>query len=150
MADCAGLLNRCRALNPYREFESHPLRIKFKMRTVLTLFAFFFCLHIATRLVKNKCPTQVRDKALLMMPKISDFYPKNPHFLGQVLDTFSSLFNAENCLSFGILLSLSNALKLYSITLRVSFRILAIKSLPLIHSKKKSRLTFVLSGFLFV
>ena len=26
MADCAGLLNRCRDLNPYREFESHPLR----------------------------------------------------------------------------------------------------------------------------
>ena len=27
VADCAGLLNRCRDLNPYREFESHPLRI---------------------------------------------------------------------------------------------------------------------------
>ena len=26
MADRAGLLNRCRDLNPYREFESHPLR----------------------------------------------------------------------------------------------------------------------------
>ena len=26
VADCAGLLNRCRDLNPYREFESHPLR----------------------------------------------------------------------------------------------------------------------------
>ena len=29
MADCAGLLNRCRELNPYREFESHPLRFLF-------------------------------------------------------------------------------------------------------------------------
>ncbi len=45
VADCAGLLNRCRALNPYREFESHPLRLKFKMRTVLDMvriFLFYF------------------------------------------------------------------------------------------------------------
>ena len=29
MADRAGLLNRCRELNPYREFESHPLRVPY-------------------------------------------------------------------------------------------------------------------------
>ena len=33
VADRAGLLNRCRALTPYREFESHPLR------DLMTLFS---------------------------------------------------------------------------------------------------------------
>ena len=39
MAECAGLLNRYRALKPYREFESHPLR-HFKKPQFFAAFLF--------------------------------------------------------------------------------------------------------------
>lgn len=42
VADCAGLLNRCRALNPYREFESHPLRFE-KLSLMRERWGFFIC-----------------------------------------------------------------------------------------------------------
>ena len=42
VADCAGLLNRCRALNPYREFESHPLRFE-KLSLMRKRWGFFVC-----------------------------------------------------------------------------------------------------------
>ena len=42
VADCAGLLNRCRDLNPYREFESHPLRDLKKNRKTKVLRFFYF------------------------------------------------------------------------------------------------------------
>lgn len=46
MADRAGLLNRCRDLNPYREFESHPLRFLFKP-TVKFAVGFFAYIYAA-------------------------------------------------------------------------------------------------------
>lgn len=56
MADRAGLLNRCRDLNPYREFESHPLRDlnEFLRTRKRPLFLYAFAEHMSAAFEKVK------------------------------------------------------------------------------------------------
>lgn len=78
MADCAGLLNRCRELNPYREFESHPLRDlkNFLIRTR--------CVRVGAK-IKAQNP-QNGDIAQLVRASVSHtggprFESEYPHFV---------------------------------------------------------------------